>query len=90
MTKSELVDKLAEETGITKTEAAKVIESFTEGIIQGLQKDDGKVTLLGFGTFSKVHREARIGRNPQTGGEIKIEARNVVKFSPGKRLKESV
>jgi DNA-binding protein HU-beta len=90
MTKTELVNKLAEDTGITKIEAANVIESFTEGIIQALKEDDGKVTLLGFGTFTTVHRPARIGRNPKTGDEIRIEARNTVKFSPGKKLKESV
>ena len=90
MTKTELANKLADDTGITKIAAAKVIESFTEGITKALQEKDGTVSLVGFGTFKKVHREARIGRNPQTGKEIKIEARDVVKFSPGKKLKESV
>lgn len=90
MTKTELVNKLAEDTGITKIAAAKAIESFTEGITQALQDGDGKISLVGFGTFKKVHRAARTGRNPQTGKEIKIEARDVVKFSPGKKLKESV
>ena len=90
MAKTELVNKLAEDVGITKIAATKVIESFAEGIAQALKGKDGKVSLVGFGTFKKVHRAARTGRNPQTGEEIKIEARDIVKFSPGKKLKESV
>ena len=55
-----------------------------------LKKKDGKVTLVGFGTFSKVRRKARKGRNPQPGEAIKIKAKNVVKFKAGKKLQESV
>lgn len=90
MTRTDLIDKIAEDAGITKTAAAKAITSLTDGITEALKEKDGKVVLIGFGTFSKVHREARTGRNPQTGKAIKIAARNVVKFSPGKKLKESI
>jgi DNA-binding protein HU-beta len=55
-----------------------------------LKKKEGKVTLVGFGTFTKIRRKARKGRNPQTGEAIKISASNVVKFRPGKKLKEAV
>ncbi len=90
MTKSELVEKMAEDTGITKAAAAKALDSFMDGVIQALKKKEGKVTLVGFGTFSKVRRKARKGRNPRTGDEIKIKACNVVKFKPGKKLKDTV
>jgi DNA-binding protein HU-beta len=90
MKKADLIDKMAEDVGISKTVAAKAIDSITEGITQALKKKDGKVTLVGFGSFTKVRRKARKGRNPQTGEEIKIKASNVVKFSPGKKLKESI
>jgi DNA-binding protein HU-beta len=61
-----------------------------DGVTKALKKRNGKVTLVGFGTFSKVRRKARKGRNPQTGEPIKIKASNVVKFSPGKKLKSAV
>lgn len=64
--------------------------AFFAGITQALKKKDGKVTLVGFGTFSVVKRKARIGRNPQTGEPLKIKAKKVVKFSVGKKLKEAV
>ncbi len=59
-------------------------------IAKALKKKDGKVTLVGFGTFAKVHRKARMGRNPQTGEPIKIKARNAVTFKAGKKLKDAV
>ncbi len=90
MTKAELIDKMAKDAGITKTAAGKALDSFVDGVTKALKKKDGKVTLVGFGTFSKVRRNARKGRNPQTGESIKIKARNVVKFKPGKKLSESV
>jgi DNA-binding protein HU-beta len=61
-----------------------------DGVAKTLKKKDGRVTLVGFGTFSKSRRKARNGRNPQTGESIKIKAANVVKFRPGKKLKENV
>lgn len=90
MTKAELVDKMAKDSGISKVAAAAALNSFMEGIAKALKKKDGKVTLVGFGTFLKVRRKARKGRNPQTGDPIKIKACNVVKFKPGKKLKESI
>lgn len=90
MTKADLIEKIAVDSGITKAMAAKALESFFEGVGQALKKKDGKVTLVGFGTFSKLRRKARKGRNPQTGEEIKIKASNVVKFRPGKKLKEAI
>jgi len=90
MTKAEMVELIAKDAKITKIEANKVINSFMDNVIKELKKKDGKVTLIRFGTFSKVRRKARIGRNPQTGKEIKIKARNVVKFKAGKKLRGSI
>jgi len=90
MTKAELVEKMATDAGISKVAAAAALNSFVEGVGKALKKKEGKVTLVGFGTFSKVRRKARKGRNPQTGEPIKIKATSVVKFRPGKRLKDSI
>ncbi len=90
MTKAELVEKMAKDAGISKVAAAAALKSFIEGVTKSLKKKDGKVTLVGFGTFSKARRKARKGRNPQTGAPIKIKATNVVKFRPGKKLKDSI
>ena len=90
MTKAELVEKMAEDAGIPKVAASSALTSFMDGVTKALKKKDGKVTLVGFGTFSKVRRKARKGRNPQTGEPIKIKACNVVKFRPGKKLKEAI
>lgn len=90
MTKAELVEKMAKDANISKVAAAAALDSFTDGITKALKKKDGKVTLVGFGTFLKTRRKARKGRNPQTGEEIKIKAANVVKFKAGKRLKDAV
>jgi DNA-binding protein HU-beta len=90
MTKAELVEKAATDAKISKVAAAAALNSFMGGVAKALKKKDGKVTLVGFGTFSKVRRKARKGRNPQTGEPIKIKASNVVKFSPGKKLKDAV
>jgi DNA-binding protein HU-beta len=90
MTKVELVEKVAKDAGISKVAAAAALSSFMDGVAKALKKKDGKVTLVGFGTFSKVRRKARKGRNPQTGEPIKIKATNVVKFKPGKSLREAI
>ena len=90
MTKAELVEKMAKGAGISKATAATCLNSFTEGVTKSLKKKNGKVTLVGFGTFSKVRRKARNGRNPQTGETIRIKASNVVKFRPGKKLRDAV
>jgi len=90
MTKAELVEKMAKDAKISKAAAAAALSSFMEGVTKALKKKDGKVTLVGFGTFSKSRRKARKGRNPQTGAPIKIKASNVVKFKAGKKLKDAV
>jgi len=90
MTKTELVEKIAKDSDLSKAAAAKAVNSFLGNITKELKKKNGKVTLVGFGTFSKVRRKARTGRNPQTGEAIKIKASNSVRFKPGKTLKDSV
>ena len=90
MTKAELVEQMSKDAAITKVAAAAALESFTASVTKALKKKDGKVTLVGFGTFQKARRKARKGRNPQTGAVIKIKARNVVKFKAGKKLRESI
>ncbi|MCK5630887.1 MAG: HU family DNA-binding protein [Nanoarchaeota archaeon] len=90
MTKAELIEKMAEDAGISKIAAAKALDSFMDGVTKALKKKEEKVTLVGFGTFSKMRRKARKGRNPQTGAPIKIKAANIVKFKPGKRLQQSL
>jgi DNA-binding protein HU-beta len=90
MTKAELIEHVAQDAGISKAAANKALDSFIDGVKKALKKKDGKVTLVGFGTFSKVHRKARTGRNPQTGAKINIKARNAVKFTPGKALKDAI
>jgi len=90
MTKAELVEQMAKDAGISKVAASAALSSFMTNVTKALKKKDGKVTLVGFGTFAKVRRKARKGRNPQTGKAIKIKARNVVKFRPGKKLSDAV
>jgi DNA-binding protein HU-beta len=90
MNKSDLVDQIAADAGIPKAIALKTLNSFMDNVTKTLKKKDGKVTLVGFGTFVKTRRKARKGRNPQTGEPIKIKASNVVKFRPGKKLKDTI
>lgn len=90
MTKAELVEKMAKDAGISKVAAQTALNTFMDCVTKSLKKKDGKVTLVGFGTFSKVRRKARKGRNPQTGEPIKIKAGNVVKFRPGKKLRDAI
>lgn len=86
MTKNELVGKMANTAGISKTAAAKALTAFLDGVKTSLKKGQ-RVPLIGFGTFSVAKRKARTGRNPRTGQEIKIPATRVPKFSAGKVLK---
>lgn len=90
MTKADLVAKMAKDAKISKAAAGKALNSCLDGIQKGLKKKPNKVTLVGFGTFSRVRRKARKGRNPQTGKPIKIKARNAVKFKAGKTLKDAI
>ncbi|GAA4342664.1 MAG: HU family DNA-binding protein [Sphingobacteriales bacterium] len=85
MNKAELIAQIAEEAGITKTQANIALDSFVDSVTKTLKKGD-KVTLVGFGTFSVSKRAARNGRNPQTGEVIKIKARKVARFKAGKEL----
>jgi DNA-binding protein HU-beta len=85
MNKAELIEKIAKDAGMTKTQANATIDCFTSSVTGALKKGD-KVTLVGFGTFSVTARAARNGRNPQTGATIKIKARKVPKFKAGKEF----
>ncbi|PQP34286.1 DNA-binding protein [Desulfobacteraceae bacterium SEEP-SAG9] len=84
------MEDIAKDTNMTKEKAATALNAILEGIQNALAGDEGKISLVGFGTFSKVHRKARQGVNPATGEKIKIKARNAVKFQPGKNLKNAV
>jgi DNA-binding protein HU-beta len=86
MNKAELVEKLSKDAGITKAQAEAAIKSFSEAVAKTAKKD-GKLILVGFGTFSLAKRKARKGRNPKTGEAIKIKASKTVKFTAGKNLK---
>jgi DNA-binding protein HU-beta len=89
MNKSDLIDGMAEDAGITKAAAKKALESFL-GNVEGSLKRGNRVSLVGFGSWSVSRRAAREGRNPQTGKTIKIAAKNVVKFKAGSDLSNSV
>jgi len=86
--KNDILDN--QEEKISKAAAGAALDSFMSNVTKALKKKDGKVTLVGFGTFAKVRRKARKGRNPQTGEPIKIKAKNAVKFKAGKKLKDAV
>lgn len=89
MTKVELVEKMAKDSDVSKAAAQKALESFVDGVKKTLKKG-GKVTLVGFGTFSVGKRAARKGRNPRTGAVIKIKASKAPKFKAGKAFKDSI
>lgn len=97
MTKTELVDRIADKTGLTKKDTKETVDAFTEVVTETLQQEANKdederdkVQLIGFGSFEVRDRSARKGRNPQTGEEIEIPARKVPAFKAGKGLKEAV
>jgi DNA-binding protein HU-beta len=89
MTKAELIGFIADEAGITKAAGALALDAYITAVAKELKKN-GKLGLVGFGTFSLVKRKAREGRNPQTGKAIKIPAKKVVKFKAGKALSGKV
>ncbi len=89
MNKSELVEAIANGSGVTKAEASKVLEVFMATVTDVLKSGD-QLVLPGFGSFSTGLRAARTGRNPQTGNAIEIKASRVAKFKAGKSLKEAV
>ncbi|MDP2423129.1 MAG: HU family DNA-binding protein [Bacteroidales bacterium] len=85
MNKAELIDAIAAEAGLTKVDAKKALQGFVKATTSALTKGD-RVALVGFGSFAVTKRAARKGRNPQTGKEIKIAAKSVVKFKAGTEL----
>jgi len=89
MNKSELVEAMASEAGISKAAAGKALSGMMDAI-KGSLKKGNKVSLVGFGSWDVSKRAARAGRNPQTGATIQIAAKNVVKFKAGSELKNSV
>ncbi len=89
MTKAELIDDLANKTGLAKAEAEKYLNIILEDVIAALKQGD-RVNISGFGTFSVSTRQARTGRNPKTGEAIQILSSRSAKFKPGKQLKESL
>ncbi|MFT9850250.1 HU family DNA-binding protein [Aneurinibacillus sp. REN35] len=89
MNKTELIEKVAESTEMTKKQASQAVDAILESI-SGALKSGEKVQLIGFGNFESRERAARKGRNPQTGEEIEIAATKVPAFSPGKALKDAV
>jgi DNA-binding protein HU-beta len=89
MSKQDLVNYVADKTGLSKKDAEAALSSVVDGVKSSLVKGDS-VTLVGFGTFSVSHRGARTGRNPQTGATIQIPARKAPVFKAGKGLKEAV
>jgi DNA-binding protein HU-beta len=89
MNKSDLIDKMSGDAGITKVQAAAALDAFMAGTQTALKKGD-KLILVGFGTFSVTKRAARKGRNPQTGKVINIPAKKVVKFKAGAGLQGKI
>ncbi len=90
MNKNELAVQMVKDSSITKNDAIKMIDEFVDILTEELMSKDGKVTLVGFGTFKILEKKQKKGRNPRTGEEIIIPRKKVVKFVPGKKLKELV
>lgn len=89
MNKAELVEKVAKKTSMTKNDVEIVLDSFISSIYKSLKKGE-EVKLVGFGTFAKIKRKARVGRNPATGKEIQIPATWAPKFKPGTDFKNQL
>ena len=89
MNKAELIEAIAAESGLSKADAKRALDAFVSTTTAALKSGD-RVALVGFGSFSTSERAARTGRNPQTGKEIKIAAKKVVKFKAGAELSDSV
>jgi DNA-binding protein HU-beta len=89
MNKAELIDAIASESGLSKADAKRALDGFINATTKALKSKD-RVALVGFGSFSVSERAARKGRNPQTGKEIKIAAKKVVRFKAGAELAEKV
>src|SRR5690606_7480826 len=89
MNKAELIDAIASDSGLSKADAKRALDAFVGATAGALKKGD-RISLVGFGSFSVSNRAARTGRNPQTGKEIKIAAKNVVRFKAGAELSDKV
>ena len=89
MNKAQLIDAIAEKASLTKADAKKALDAFVDATSDALKNGD-RVALIGFGSFSVASRSARTGRNPQTGQEIKIAEKKVVKFKPGAELADTI
>lgn len=89
MSKTDLVNFIAEETGLTKADSSRALEAMMKGVIKGL-KEDGKVALTGFCTFTAKQKEAKEGRNPKTGETVKIPARVAATIKAGSKLKDAL
>ena len=89
MNKSELIDSIADKSGLNKTQAGDALNAVMESIGQALEAGDS-ISLVGFGTFSVKDRKARIGRNPKTGETVELQGKYVPHFKPGKELRDRV
>ena len=89
MNKSELIDAIAESSGLTKDDSGRALEGFIGAVTGALSRGDS-VTLVGFGTYLVKERAERLGRNPQTGREITIQAAKIPSFKAGKTLKDAI
>ncbi len=89
MNKSELIDAIAEKSGLTKTDAGKALDAFT-AVVKDTLQNNGDITLVGFGSFTVADRAERQGLNPKTKEPITIPAARVPKFKPGKALKDAL
>ena len=89
MTKADIVRQIAQGTGLTKTDAAAVVDGFIESVIEALERGE-HIEIRGFGTFKAVTRAPRTGRNPRTGSEVKISSRRAPMFKPSKELRVRV
>ncbi|MEM1038363.1 MAG: HU family DNA-binding protein [Pseudomonadota bacterium] len=89
MNKQELIASMADKADLTKEQAGAALDAFVNSIIDSLKAGE-EVRMLGFGNFVVTHREAKMGRNPQTGKEVEIAAANVARFKVGKGLKDAI
>ena len=89
MNKGDLINAIADQAGLSKSQAEDALNATLEAITGALKSDDS-VTVVGFGSFSVSRREARTGRNPRTGETIQIAAKNSAKFKPGKKLNDAL
>ncbi|HAP70248.1 MAG TPA: DNA-binding protein [Flavobacteriales bacterium] len=90
MNKAELIDKIATDAGLSKVDAKRALDAFVGATTEELKKKDGRVSLVGFGSFTVAKRAARTGRNPKNGDAIEIAAKNVVRFKTGSDLADAI